>query len=37
MKWFIGIAAVMIVTHLYFRWGRRRLEQPRRDEPPAQD
>jgi len=27
MKWFIGIAAVMLITHLYFRRGIRKAER----------
>ncbi|HEX9842893.1 MAG TPA: hypothetical protein VGC20_09090 [bacterium] len=29
MKWLIGIAVVMLVAHLYFRYGVRRLERKR--------
>jgi hypothetical protein len=27
MKWLFGIAAVMIVAHLYFKWGRWRIKR----------
>ena len=27
MKWLFGIAAVMIVAHLYFKWGERRIRR----------
>ncbi len=38
MKWLFGIVAVILITHLYFRWGRRRLERPPpEDETPGQD
>jgi hypothetical protein len=30
MKWLIGIAVVMLVAHLYFRYGVRRLEREQR-------
>ncbi len=29
MGWLIGIAAVMLAAHLYFRYGARRLERKR--------
>jgi len=29
MGWLIGIAAVMIAAHLYFKYGARRLERER--------
>lgn len=29
MKWLFGIALVMVLTHLYFRYGTRRLERRR--------
>jgi len=31
MKWLMGIAVVMLLAHLYFRIGRRRLERERDD------
>ena len=34
MNWLIGIAAVMILAHLYFRRGTRKLERDRKAEPP---
>ena len=30
MKWLIGIAAVMLAAHLYFKYGVRRLERERK-------
>ena len=27
MKWLIGIGAVMLVVHLYFTWGQRRIRR----------
>jgi len=32
MKWLIGIAAVMMLMHLYFTWGQRRLERKARQD-----
>lgn len=32
MKWLFGIALVMVLTHLYFRYGTRRLERRRREQ-----
>jgi hypothetical protein len=41
MKWLIGIAVVMLLAHLYFRYGVRRIERRRAAEqqrggPPAE-
>lgn len=36
MKWIIGILAVMLIAHLWFKWGERRLRRESEpEEPPA--
>lgn len=33
MKWLFGIAAVMLLAHLYFKLGERRLKRQRSEQP----
>ncbi|MCZ6534095.1 MAG: hypothetical protein O7A08_14170 [SAR324 cluster bacterium] len=35
MKWFIGIAAVMLITHFFFRRARRRTDEDA-EQPPRE-
>jgi hypothetical protein len=36
MKWLIGIVLVMVVAHLYFRFGARRMRRQREHEAAGQ-
>jgi hypothetical protein len=36
MKWFFGIAAVMLMAHLYFKWGERKIRRSPEGRPDAE-